>query len=227
MTIRILVVDDEELVRTGIGMILEVEPDLEVCGTAADGAEAVQRVAELVPDVVLMDVRMPVLDGIEATRVLTSGGDPAPAVLMLTTYYVDEAVAAALRAGASGVVLKDAAPVELVTAVRAVADGEAWLDPAVARALVDEFRTRADPAQPTPAELGALTHRELEVLRWVAHGLNNQEIADGLVVSENTVKTHVSRILLKLGLRDRAQAVAAAYRLGVVRPDDPPPIRGR
>ncbi|MEZ5097674.1 MAG: response regulator transcription factor [Nocardioides sp.] len=147
MSIRVLVVDDEELVRTGLTMILEVEPDLEVCGTAADGAQALARVAETDPDVVLMDVRMPVLDGIEATRTL-AGGDGGPAVLVLTTYFVDEAVAAALRGGASGVVLKDAAPVELVAAIRAVARGEAWLDPAVARSLVEEFRSRPDPAQP-------------------------------------------------------------------------------
>jgi len=225
MPIRILIADDEQLVRAGIAMILSVADGLEVVGTAENGEQAVRLTSELTPDVVLMDVRMPVLDGIEATRRIVEGPTATTAVLVLTTYHVDEAVTAALRAGASGIVLKDAAPDELVGAVRAVSAGDAWLDPAVAKRLLAEFTNRPEPAVPTEQEMAELTAREREVLRLVAHGLSNQEIAEFLTISENTVKTHVSRILIKLGLRDRAQAVAAAYRRHVLGPDDPLPRR--
>jgi len=225
MPIRILIADDEQLVRTGIAMILSVADGLEVVGTAENGEQAVRLTSELTPDVVLMDVRMPDLDGIEATRRIVEGPTATTAVLVLTTYHVDEAVTAALRAGASGIVLKDAAPDELVGAVRAVSAGDAWLDPAVAKRLLAEFTNRPEPAVPTEQEMAELTAREREVLRLVAHGLSNQEIAEFLTISENTVKTHVSRILIKLGLRDRAQAVAAAYRRHVLGPDDPLPRR--
>ena len=225
MSIRVLIADDEQLVRTGIAMILSVEEDFEVVGTAENGEVAVRLTIELAPDVVLMDVRMPVMDGIDATRQIVEGPTATTAVLMLTTYHVDEAVTAALRAGASGIVLKDAAPDELVGAVRAVSEGDAWLDPAVAKRLLAEFVNRPEPTVPTEKEIAELTAREREVMRLVAHGLTNQEIAEFLTISENTVKTHVSRILIKLGLRDRAQAVAAAYRRHVLGPDDPLPTR--
>ena len=224
-TLRVLVADDERLVRTGISMILAAEPDVDVVGMVDDGAAAVRLTEELAPDVVLMDVRMPVMDGIEATRAIVAGPSASTAVLILTTYHVDEAVIAALRAGASGIVLKDAAPDELVSAIRALCAGEAWLDPAVARRLLTEFAHRPDPHLPTPAEIAQLTVREREVLRLVAHGLSNAEIAVHLIISENTVKTHVSRTLIKLGLRDRAQAVAVAYRRHLLGPDDALPSR--
>lgn len=223
MTVRVLVADDEHLVRTGLAMILSTEDDLEVVALAENGEVAVRLTRELAPDVVLMDVRMPVLDGIEATRLIVAGpGDP-PAVLALTTYHVDDAVIGALRAGASGFVLKDTAPEQLVGAVRAVAAGEAWLGPAVAKRLLADFRTRLEPATPSSDDIAELTPREREVLALVAHGLSNQEIAQFLTVAETTAKTHVSRILIKLGLRDRAQAVGAAYRRHLIDPDDPPP----
>ncbi len=221
-----LIADDEHLVRTGISMILAAEPDVDVVGTAEDGAAAVRLTEALAPDVVLMDVRMPVMDGVEATRAIVAGPLASTAVLILTTYHVDETVIAALRAGASGIVLKDAAPDELVSAIRAICAGEAWLDPAVARSLLTEFVNRPDPHLPTAEEIARLTAREQEVLRLVAHGLSNAEIAAHLVISENTVKTHVSRTLIKLGLRDRAQAVAVAYRRHLLGPDDALPSRG-
>jgi DNA-binding NarL/FixJ family response regulator len=223
VTVRVLVVDDQPLVRSGIAMLLDVEPDLEIVAEAGDGRQALELAGRLQPDVVLMDVRMPDVDGVAATRQITADGfsssqDGPVKVLILTTYHVDDAVYAALRAGASGFLLKDAAPAELVSAVRAVAAGEAWLDPAVARGLLTEFAARPRAHLPDPTGLGQLTSREREVLGHVARGLSNAEIAKRLVVGEATVKTHFGRVLMKLGLRDRAQAVIAAYETGLVRP---------
>jgi DNA-binding NarL/FixJ family response regulator len=230
MTVRVMIADDQPLVRVGLVMLLDAEPDLDVVGEAGDGRAALELAARLRPDVVLMDVRMPDMDGVEATRRLTgdqfgSGADHLVKVIILTTYHVDDAVYAALRAGASGFLLKDAAPDELVAAIRAVASGEAWLDPPVARRLLRDFASRPDRSLPAPDQLRELTPREREVLVLVAHGLSNGEIADHLVVGNATVKTHLARILMKLGLRDRAQAVAAAYQTGLVRPGDDPPAR--
>jgi DNA-binding NarL/FixJ family response regulator len=223
MTIRVVLADDQPLVRAGIAMLLDAEFDLEVVSQADDGAQAVEQARHLQPDVVLMDVRMPGVDGVEATRQITRDDfsqqtDRPVKVLILTTYHVDETVYAALRAGASGFLLKDAVPQELVTAIRAIAAGEAWLGPAVARRLLSEFAARPDPRVPTPVEMQALTPREREVLILVAHGLSNSEIADRLVVGDATVKTHLGRVLIKLGLRDRAQAIAAAFHSGLVQP---------
>jgi DNA-binding NarL/FixJ family response regulator len=223
MTIRVLLADDQPLVRAGIAMLLEAEPEIQVVAETDDGRHAVEAARRLQPDVVVMDVRMPGTDGVEATRQITADGfsehpDDPVKVLVLTTYHVDETVYAALRAGASGFLLKDAAPQDLAAAVRAVAAGEAWLDPAVARGLLREFAARPDTTGPTPDELRRLTAREREVLVLVAHGLSNAEISARLVVGEATVKTHLGRVLLKLGLRDRAQAVAAAYQSGLVKP---------
>jgi DNA-binding NarL/FixJ family response regulator len=215
----VLIVDDQELVRTGFRVVLEAEDDLEVAGEAANGREAVELARELGPDVVLMDVRMPELDGIEATRRIrgaAAAGD-GPRVLVLTTFDLDEHVYDALRAGASGFLLKDVRAAQLVDAVRTVAAGDALLAPSVTRRLLEEFSER--PAtQPPPAALAELTAREREVLVLVAQGLSNGEIASTLVVSEATVKTHVTRILMKLGLRDRVQAVVLAYETGIVAP---------
>ena len=214
MTIRVLLADDQPLVRTGLRMILGAEPDLEVVGEAADGRAAVERCAELAPDVVLMDVRMPGVDGIEATRAVTARDDP-PRVLVLTTFDLDEVVYDALRAGASGFLLKDAPEERLTTAIRVVAEGGSLFAPSVTRRLIEEFASRG--RRPTP-DLAALTDREAEVLLLVARGLSNAEIAAELVVSEHTVKTHVARVLMKLGVRDRVQAVVLAYESGLVRP---------
>lgn len=226
--IRVLLADDEVLMRTGISMILDAEPDIEVVAVVDDGSAAVASAEELRPDVVVMDVRMPVMDGVEATRRIV-GSDPAtdgvPAVLVLTTYHVDEAVRSSLRAGASGFVLKDAAPDELVAAIHAVAKGEAWLDPAVAKRLLAEFKGRPESPLPNSEQITRLTQREREVLVLLAHGLPNKAIADHLFISEATVKTHVSRVLMKMGLHDRAGAVATAYRTGLVASDDPLPPR--
>jgi DNA-binding NarL/FixJ family response regulator len=220
--IRVLLADDQPLVRAGLAMLLCAEADVEVVGEAGDGAEVVALTRRLKPDVVLMDVRMPGVDGVAATRMLTTGPEPSDArVLILTTYHVDEAVYSALRAGASGFLLKDAAPQELLYAVRAVAAGEAWLDPAVARGLLDDLVRRPEPAAPAPAALAELTAREQQVLILMAHGLSNAEIARRLVVGDATVKTHVGRVLMKLGLRDRTQAVVAAYQSGLVVPGHP------
>ena len=217
-TIGILVADDHEVVRAGFAALLATQADFNVLGTASDGGEAVRACRELRPDVVLMDVRMPGTDGIEATRQLAAG-DLAPKVLILTTFDLDEYVFDALRAGASGFLLKDVTAERLFDAVRVVAAGEALLAPAVTRRLISEFAKirRPAPAAATPA-LATLTPRETEVLRLVAEGLSNPEIAVRLVVTEETVKTHVSRVLAKLGLRDRTQAVVAAYESGLVVP---------
>lgn len=212
-----LVVDDQPVVRAGIEMLLKLESDLELVGGAGDGVRAIEQCRQLQPDVVVMDVRMPGVDGVEATRQITKDTFAADAnrpikVLILTTYNVDEAVYAAVRAGASGFLLKDAVPDELVRAIRAVADGDGWLDPAVTRNLLKEFAARPEPLVLTGAELSQLTAREREVFILVGHGLSNGEIAERLVISEATVKTHLGRVLMKLGLRDRSQAIVAAYR---------------
>jgi DNA-binding NarL/FixJ family response regulator len=222
--ISVVVADDHEVVRAGFAALLDTQPDFTVLGTAADGAEAVAVCLSLRPDVVLMDIRMPGTDGIEATQRLTAGEDP-PKVLILTTFDLDEYVFDALRAGASGFLLKDVTAERLFEAVRVVAAGEALLAPAVTRRLISEF-ARLRPqvvagipgAAARPGALAALTPRETEVLRLVAEGLSNTEIAGRLVVTEETVKTHVSRILSKLGLRDRTQAVVVAYESGLVIP---------
>jgi len=214
--IRVLLVDDQELVRAGFRLILELADGIEVVGEAADGREAVGLAKELQPDVVLMDVRMPELDGIEATRRLWQAGVDAR-VLVLTTFDLDEYVYGAVRAGASGFLLKDAPREQLVTAVRTVARGEALLAPAITRRLIERFVDRPAPVEAAPA-LAELSARELEVLRLVARGLSNAEIAGELVIGEATVKTHVARVLRKLGLRDRVQAVVLAYESGVVEP---------
>jgi DNA-binding NarL/FixJ family response regulator len=222
MTIGIVVADDHEVVRTGFAAILGTQPDFTVLGTAADGAEAILTCQQQHPDVVLMDVRMPGMDGIEATRRLTSAGS-APRVLVLTTFDLDEYVYDALRAGASGFLLKDVTAERLFDAVRVIAAGEALLAPAITRRLISEFAQRPrpeelkDPGQAS-GPLAALTPRETEVLRLIAAGLSNTEIAGRLVVTEETVKTHVSRVLSKLGLRDRTQAVVVAYESGLVVP---------
>ena len=217
-TIRILVVDDQALIRSGLRMILDAEADMTVVGEAANGREAVESGKRLRPDVILMDVRMPVMDGIDATRkLLGSGLDPDPSVLILTTFDLDEYVYAAIRAGASGFLLKDAPPDDLIHAIRVVAGGDALLAPSVTRRLIEEFAARPTP-ETQPEGMDDLTDREIEVLRSLAAGLSNAEIADALYVSEATVKTHVSHILTKLDLRDRVQAVVVAYESGLVRP---------
>jgi DNA-binding NarL/FixJ family response regulator len=210
--ISVLLADDQPLLRAGFRMILDAQPDIEVAGEAADGEQAVQQTAALGPDVVLMDVRMPGTDGIEATRRIVGTG---PRVLILTTVDVDELVYAALREGASGFLLKDAPADQLLTAIRVVANGDALLDPAITRRLIADFAQRP-PHRDRPAELTELTDRELEVLRLVARGLSNAEIGKALFVGEATVKTHMSRILRKLDLRDRVQAVVFAYECGLV-----------
>jgi DNA-binding NarL/FixJ family response regulator len=216
--VRVLVVDDQALVRGGFSMILDAEPDLEVVGEAVDGVEATRLAAELLPDVVLMDVRMPRMDGIEATRRITAAGRAR--VLVLTTFDLDEHVWDAVVAGASGFLLKDVRPRDLAHAVRTVAAGESLVAPAVTRRLLAEFTRRPPPGRRAD-RLAALTERELEVLALVARGWSNAEIADHLVVSGTTVKTHVTRILAKLGLRDRVQAVVVAYETGLVVPGAP------
>jgi DNA-binding NarL/FixJ family response regulator len=214
---RVLLADDQALVRVGLRKILESEPDVEVVAEAADGEDAVHEARLHRPDVVLMDIRMPVLDGIEATRRIVST-QPATRVLVLTTFGLDTYVFDALRAGASGFMLKDAPPEELVAAVRIVANGDALLAPAVTRSVVEEFARRPAPARAASPALAELTPRESEVLELLARGLSNPEICERLVVSEATTKTHVARILQKLDLRDRVQAVIYAYENGVVTP---------
>ncbi len=212
MSIRVLLVDDEELVRTGLRMILEAEPDITVVGEAVDGGQAVDKSDSLAPDVVLMDVRMPRMDGLEATRRL-SGRDAPPKIIVLTTFDLDEHVYEALRAGASGFLLKDAPAHQLIHAIRAVAAGDALLAPSVTRRLIAQF-TRPHP-DVASTSLSELTERETEVLKLLAEGLSNAEIAAHLFVGESTVKTHVARVLSKLGVRDRVQAVVLAYRSGL------------
>ncbi|MFB7217511.1 response regulator [Streptomyces sp. NPDC056227] len=218
-TIRVLIADDQVMVRQGFTVLLNAEPGIEVVGQAVDGLDAVAKVAELAPDVVLMDVRMPVLGGIEATRRITSAPDARVKVLILTTFDLDEYVYEALRAGASGFLLKDASVEELARAVRVVAAGDALLAPNITKRLIVEFsRMTATPRAPLKDRIGDLTERETEVLSLIAQGLSNAEIAQLLVVAEQTAKTHVSRILAKLGLRDRTQAAVFAYETGLVRP---------
>lgn len=214
MTIRVAIVDDQALIRSGLRMILEAEDDIDVVGDAADGSDARRMVSDTKPDVVLMDVRMPVMDGIEATRTILTGESPQPKVIMLTTFDLDEYVFDALRAGASGFLLKDTPPDDLIGAIRVVADGEALLSPSVTRRLIAEFT--AAPRPRPAARPDQLTDREVDVLRALARGLSNAEIAEELFVSETTVKTHVSHILTKLELRDRVQAVVFAHESGLV-----------
>ncbi len=214
--IRVIIVDDQTLVRTGFRMILATEPGIEVVGESANGAEALDEVARSGPDVVLMDIRMPAMDGLVATRRIAAS-HPGTRVVILTTYDLDEYVFDALRAGASGFLLKDAPPDQLVAAIRVAAGGDALLSPSVTRRLVEEFARSPAGARPVPA-LQELTARELEVLKLIARGQSNAEIAESLVVGEATVKTHVARILDKLDCRDRVQAVVQAYESGLVRP---------
>ncbi|MEU0256413.1 response regulator transcription factor [Streptomyces sp. NPDC006184] len=217
-TIRVLIADDQQMVRQGFTVLLDMKPDIDVVGQAVDGRDAIARVAELVPDVVLMDIRMPGLGGIEATRRITAD-HPGIRVLMLTTFDLDEYVYEALRAGASGFLLKDASADQLAEAVRVVAAGDALLAPGITRRLIAEFsRLDGSPRPPLRQRVGELTDRETEVLALIAQGLSNAEIAGRLVVAEQTVKTHVGRILLKLGLRDRTQAAVFAYESGLIRP---------
>jgi DNA-binding NarL/FixJ family response regulator len=232
VTIRVLVADDQPLIRAGIAMLLDAETDIDVVGETDNGREAVDLARSLQPDIVLMDVRMPEVDGVQATSVITDDNfsvKPGKSikVLILTTYNIDETVYRALRARASGFLLKHAAPTELVAAVRAIAAGDGWLDPAVTPGLLREFAARPERLRPAPSDLDHLTARERDVLVLVAHGLSNSEIAERLVIGQGTVKTHYSRVLMKLALRDRAQAVAAAYQTGLVRAGGAlPPVRG-
>jgi DNA-binding NarL/FixJ family response regulator len=219
--IKVLLVDDQAMVREGFGALLAAQPDIVVVGGAADGEEAVSAARRHDPDVVLMDIRMPKLDGLSATRQMLAvpPGTHRPRVLMLTTFDLDEYVFEALRAGASGFLLKDAPSADLVRAIRVVAAGEALLAPSVTRRLIEDYATRR-PTRTRPAVLNTLTPRETDVLRLIARGQSNQEIAEALVLAEQTVKTHVSRILTKLDLRDRAQAVVFAYESGLVTPGE-------
>jgi DNA-binding NarL/FixJ family response regulator len=216
VTIRVLVADDQALLRTAFSTLIEAEDDLEVVAEAADGKEAVDLTAALAPDVIVMDIRMPVLDGIEATRLICSEGADAPRVLILTTFDLDEYVFEALRAGASGFALKSRPLEELLSAIRLVATGEALLAPSVTRRLIAHFTDHARFPDRRPAALDALTEREREVLLLVAQGLSNPELAERLHVSVPTAKTHVSRILTKLGARDRTQLVVIAYESGMI-----------
>jgi DNA-binding NarL/FixJ family response regulator len=213
---RILIADDQALVRGGLRMILDAQPDLEVVGEAADGHEALRRAGELSPDLVLMDVRMPELDGLEATRRLLARREPSPKVLMLTTFDLDDYVYEAIRAGASGFLLKTAPPQQLVEGIRTVMAGDALLAPEITRRLLERFISRPPQPTGTPPALADLSQRELEVLRLMADGRSNAEIAGALFLSEATIKTHVNHILTKLRLRDRVQAVALAYRTGLM-----------
>ncbi|MFC9278054.1 response regulator [Streptomyces collinus] len=216
--IRVLIADDQQMVRQGFTVLLNTKPDIDVVGQAVDGRDAVAKVAELAPDVVLMDIRMPELGGIEATRLITAD-HPGIKVLVLTTFDLDEYVYEALRAGAAGFLLKDASADQLAEAVRVVAAGDALLAPGITRRLIAEFsRLDGSPRPPLRQRVGELTERETEVLALIAQGLSNAEIAGRLVVAEQTVKTHVGRILVKLGLRDRTQAAVFAYESGLVRP---------
>ena len=218
MSLRVLIVDDQALVRAGFRMILDAEKDIDVAGEAADGADAVAEAQRLQPDVILMDVRMPEVDGIEATRRVLAAGGVDTKVVMLTTFDMDEYVYDALRAGASGFLLKDVPPEQLIDGIRAVANGDALLAPSITRRLIEEFVRSGPASKERPPALDELTARELEVLQLMARGLSNAEIAKELFVSETTVKTHVAHVLMKLGLRDRVQAVVLAYEAGVVQP---------
>jgi DNA-binding NarL/FixJ family response regulator len=221
MSTRVLLVDDQALIRAGFRMILEAEEDLEVVGECGDGTQAIDSVKRFSPDVVLMDIRMPEMDGIEATRRIVGGdGETAVKVLMLTTFDLDEYVYDALRAGASGFLLKDVPADQLVAGIRLVAQGDALLAPSVTRRLIEEFSRSSRGRAQRPAGLDELTPREVEVFKLLARGMSNAEIAGELIVSETTVKTHVARILMKLGVRDRVQAVVLAYESGVVAPGD-------
>ena len=216
MSISVLVADDQELVRTGFRVILDSEPDIDVVGEAGDGREAIEAAKQLKPDVVLMDIRMPVLDGLAATRRIVTSPDSRPRILILTTFDLDEYVFEALRAGASGFMLKDNPADQLITAIRVVAEGEALLAPQITRRLISQFARR--PSAARPEELQLLTDRETEVLKLVGRGLSNSEIAGELHVAETTVRTHVGHLLTKLGLRDRVQAVVLAYESDLIRP---------
>jgi DNA-binding NarL/FixJ family response regulator len=217
--IKVLIVDDQALVRAGFGVLVDSADDLAVVGSAANGAEAVELAASTSPDVVLMDVRMPVMDGLEATsRILAAPAGAGTRVLMLTTFDLDEYVFGALRAGASGFLLKDTPPADLLAGIRVVAHGEALLSPSVTRHLIEEFVKRPRPAPAAPRALAALTEREVEVLALVARGLSNAEIAQRLYVSPATAKTHVARLLMKLEARDRAQLIIVAYESGLITP---------
>jgi DNA-binding NarL/FixJ family response regulator len=218
MTVRVLIADDQQLVRAGFAMILSNAPDIEVVAEATNGHEAVTLTGSLAPDVVLMDIQMPGLDGVEATRRIVAGANTSHArVLILTTFDLDEYVYGALQAGASGFLLKDVPPEQLIAAVRMAQQGDALLAPSITRRLIEEFTQPRRPASPT-TQLDQLSPREAEVFRLLARGLSNQEIAGHLIVGENTVKTHVARILTKLSLRDRVQAVVLAYEAGIVTP---------
>ncbi|MGH3427151.1 MAG: response regulator [Pseudonocardiaceae bacterium] len=224
--IRVVVVDDQPLVRIGITMLVNAEEDIAVVAEAADGEEALTQIRAQRPDVVLMDVRMPGVDGVDATRAVTQEGLTAQngqpvRIIILTTYHADKAVYAALHAGAKGFVLKDAAPTEIATAIRVVAAGEGWLSPAVTRQLIDDCAARPERNTATPAEMAQLTPREREVLIRVAQGLSNGDVSAELVISEATVRTHLSRVIAKLGVKEKSQAVAAAYQAKLVPP--PPP----
>lgn len=219
--IRVVIVDDQQLMRTGFEMILGAQDDIEVVGTASDGREGIELVRRSIPDVALMDIRMPNMDGLEATRRISEDERLETRVLMLTTFDLDDYVYEAIRAGASGFLLKDSPADDLLRAVRLIASGEALLAPSVTRTLIEEF-ARHDVAEPVVATdaVDSLTDREAEVWSLMAKGLSNSEIAESLILGETTVKTHVSRVLMKLGVRDRVQAVVAAYESGVVRPGD-------
>jgi len=218
VSVRVLIADDQTLVRAGFRKILEADAEIEVVGEAADGFEAVEAARALAPDVVLMDIRMPRLDGLEATRQLAGHGKDSPRVLVLTTFGLEEYVYDALRAGASGFLLKDVPPEQLLAGVHVVASGDALLDPAITRSVIEEFAAKPAVRRELAAKLDELTPREREVFSLVARGLSNAEIARELVVSEGTVKSHVAHVLLKLGLRDRVQSVIYAYESGVVEP---------
>ena len=220
MSIRVVIADDQELVRTGFRVILNSEPDIEVVGEARDGHEAVEVAQRRGPDVVLMDIRMPHMNGLEATRRIVTDPHAGPRVLILTTFDLDEYVYEALRSGASGFLLKDDPAEQMIAAVRVVARGDALLAPQITRRLIAEFARQSPPSH-KPEGLKALTERELEVLKLVARGLSNAEIARELYVSETTIRTHVGHLLSKLGLRDRVQAVVVAYETGLVRPGAP------
>jgi DNA-binding NarL/FixJ family response regulator len=221
MPVRVLIADDQVLVRAGFKLILDAEEEIDIIGEASDGLEAVSAALSLKPDVVLMDIRMPGVDGLEATRrILAENPDPPIRILVLTTFDINEYVYDALRAGASGFLLKDVPPEQLVAGVHVVARGEALLAPTITRRLIEEFaRNTPAPTEPAPS-LDELTARELEVFKLLARGLSNAEVAETLVVSETTVKTHVARILMKLGLRDRVQAVVFAYEHGIIQPGE-------